>query len=115
MAVASKKKKTKKKKAATSSGKKTKKKFTTKMAATTAASRRTWDEKKRKAVGSRIKTMREKRGLDIADLAEKMDVFVPQVYQLESGKFLPAVPTLVTVCKILKCSTDHILGLKKKN
>ncbi len=76
-------------------------------------SHKTWGDKPKKALGRRVTLVREKRGMTIPELAEKMGAYIPQIYHLESGKFLPSLPSLVTLCKVLECSADYIVGLKK--
>jgi len=86
-----------------------KKKKVTKRKKAVAATRRTWSDKKKQEVGKRIAAARENAGFTIAELANKMGVFAPQIYSLESGKVLPSIPTLAVLCNQFNCSADSLI------
>lgn len=60
-------------------------------------------------IGSRIKQSREHSGLTQEKLAEKIDVSVQYVSDLERGIVGTSIPTLLKICDTLSVSTDYIL------
>ena len=56
-----------------------------------------------------IKVWRKFRGLTQADLAQKIDISVPYLSQLESGKRKGSVDVLAAIAKALKVSLEELL------
>ena len=59
--------------------------------------------------GDAIKVWRKFRGLTQADLAQKIDISVPYLSQLESGKRKGSVDVLAAIAKALKVSLEELL------
>lgn len=60
-------------------------------------------------IGSRIKKARESAHLTQEGLAEKVEVSVQYVSDLERGKVGASVATIIRICKVLQISSDYIL------
>ena len=56
-----------------------------------------------------IKVWRKFRGLTQVDLAQKIDISVPYLSQLESGKRKGSVDVLAAIAKALKVSLEELL------
>lgn len=57
-----------------------------------------------KALGSRIKVVRESRGLSIRDLAELANLNKSQIVRIESGQSDPHYTTLLRIARALEVS-----------
>lgn len=57
-----------------------------------------------KALGSRIKVVRESRGLSIRDLAELAGINKSQIVRIESGQSDPHYTTLLRIARALEVS-----------
>jgi transcriptional regulator with XRE-family HTH domain len=57
---------------------------------------------KRVSLSSQLKTARVKRGLSVADVAERIGVTAPAVYLWEMGRNQPRDDNLTALCKLLK-------------
>ncbi len=57
-----------------------------------------------KALGSRIKAVRESRGLSIRDLAELAGINKSQIVRIESGQSDPHYTTLLRIARALEVS-----------
>ena len=62
-----------------------------------------------KALGSRIRSLRQKSGLTQAELAERVDVTTAYIGQIERGERKFSIETLVSIASILETSTDYLL------
>ena len=62
-------------------------------------------------LGKNLKIVRKVKGISQKELAECLKVSQSVVSQWESGEILPTVENLYGICKILKCSSDLLLGL----
>ena len=62
-----------------------------------------------KAIGERIKKQRKNLNLTQETLAEKMDVSIQMVSNLERGNKAIKIDNLMKLCEILNVSTDYIL------
>ena len=60
-------------------------------------------------IGMRILQNRLKRGLTREAFAEKVDLSVNYVGDIERGKKLPAFETLIRIANVLKVSADDLL------
>ena len=60
-------------------------------------------------IGDRIKEIRKKRGLTQEQLAEKLDISVQFVGQIERGLKLPSMPVFIKLVEILNVSSDYLL------
>lgn len=71
----------------------------------------------KKAVGERIKKIRQSRGLTQCRLAEELDYTSErQLQRIESGATSCSVDKLMELAQILEVSTDYLLfGWKKRN
>ena len=63
-----------------------------------------------KEIGSRIQKRRKELSLTQEQLAERMDVSVQMISNLELGKKAIRPDNLVRICKILGTDTDYILN-----
>lgn len=57
-----------------------------------------------KALGSRIRAVRESRGLSIRDLAELAGINKSQIVRIESGQSDPHYTTLLRIARALEVS-----------
>lgn len=61
----------------------------------------------------RIKESRERRGMSVKYIAEKMGVTIMAVYKWESTSayrlILPSLDNVIQFCEVLNVSTDYIL------
>ena len=60
-------------------------------------------------IGDRSKEIRKKRGLTQEQLAEKLDISVQFVGQIERGLKLPSMPVFIKLVEILNVSSDYLL------
>lgn len=67
------------------------------------------EEKLLKEMGLRIKQRRRELNMTQEQLAEKMDVSIQMISNLELGKKAVRPENLVKVCEILNVSADYIL------
>jgi transcriptional regulator with XRE-family HTH domain len=68
----------------------------------------------RKAVGEKIRAIREKRKLTALDLAVAIDVDPSGVMRWERGENVPPLMRLLDVAAALECSRDELLPSDKK-
>ncbi len=64
-------------------------------------------------IGERIKEARLSAGATQERLAEKINVSVQYVSDLERGKVGTSIPTLIKICRALHTSSDFLLFGKK--
>lgn len=62
-----------------------------------------------KAIGQRIKTARERKGLTQEQLAEQVDLSPMHVSVIERGVKLPKLETLINIANVLDVSADVLL------
>ncbi len=60
-------------------------------------------------IGSRIRTIREERGMTQAELSEKAGISLPHVSDIELGKVEMRISTFRRVIEVLQVSADSIL------
>ena len=60
-------------------------------------------------IGKRIQKARQEAGMTQAALAEKLDVNVQYISDLERGVVGTSIQTLISICSILRVSSDSIL------
>ena len=65
-------------------------------------------------IGDRIKEVREKNGLTQSSLAKKLNISRSAVNAWEMGVSIPSAQYLIELSKLLKVSTDYLLGLNTK-
>lgn len=65
-------------------------------------------------IGKNLQNIRKKRGFTQAQLAAKIGVTRETITAYEAGRSHLLDTTLINLSKILKVSTDEILGLKKQ-
>ena len=66
-----------------------------------------------KAIGKRIQTRRKQLGFSQELLADKMNVSIQMISNLERGNKSIRIDNLINLCQILDVSTDYILTGKK--
>ena len=64
---------------------------------------------KKENIGSRIKEARAKRGLTQEQLAERTDITIVYLSELERGVKLPSLTVFVNIAEALHVSTDSLL------
>lgn len=64
--------------------------------------------------GKRLRYIRQKRNLKVAQIAEALHVTRNTAYKWEQGKALPSIETLFGLAKVLNVSVDWLLGLPVK-
>ena len=67
------------------------------------------DEKLLKEIGIRISTVRKSLKMTQEELAEKMDVSVQMISNLELGKKAVRPENIVKLCNVLNISADYML------
>lgn len=60
--------------------------------------------------GEHIKSTRKKRGLLQKDVAALAGMSSQQLWQYESGKYVPTFPTLIKLALAMDCSFDDLVG-----
>lgn len=60
-------------------------------------------------VAQRVRSLREKRGWSVAELARRCGMAAPNVHRLESGKHIPTTRTLVRVAQGLEVALERLL------
>lgn len=59
--------------------------------------------------GKRLRTVREDRGLTQRQLAERIEVYVPQISRYESGGAMPSAETLIALSEVLQVGLDELV------
>ena len=59
--------------------------------------------------GKRLRTLREQRGLTQRQLAERIEVYVPQISRYESGGAMPNAETLIALSNVLEVGLDELV------
>ena len=62
-----------------------------------------------KAIGKRIKSAREKKGLTQEQLAEQVNLSPMHITAIERGNKLPRLETLIKIANVLDVSADTLL------
>ena len=62
-----------------------------------------------KAIGKRIKSAREKKGLTQEQLAEQVNLSPMHISVIERGNKLPRLETLIKIANVLEVSADTLL------
>ncbi|MDO5116618.1 MAG: helix-turn-helix transcriptional regulator [Synergistaceae bacterium] len=65
-------------------------------------------------LGDKIKEFRSAKGWTQSVLAEKLDVSVGYISEIETGRRTPSLATLVTIIKLLDCSPNDIFEFSSK-
>jgi len=68
-----------------------------------------------KEIASRLKRLREERGLSQEDVADKLDISRSAVSQIENEERGVSSLELASFSKLFEVSTDYILGLEKES
>ena len=68
---------------------------------------------KTKICAERMKTLREKRGLTMNELAEEIGTAPYNVYCYEHSKHVPNIITLIKYAMYFGVSTDYLLGMEE--
>ncbi len=66
-------------------------------------------------IGSRIQKCRKAKGLTQEQLAERLDVSVQYISDLERGVTGGSVSTIIRICQLLEISADYILLGRQEN
>ena len=66
-----------------------------------------------KEITKNLKEEIELSGISKTEIAKKVGISKPTLSQYISGKIMPSLPTFAILCKVLDCSADDILNLKK--
>ena len=66
-----------------------------------------------KSIGERLKEIRRPRGLTQGELAEKLDLNQPLISQYERGEIRLSATLLAALARVLRVSSDELLGLKQ--
>ena len=67
----------------------------------------TMEELQRLGIGRKIRALREEKGIQIATLAQEVDVGQPLLSQIESDIIPPTLATLLNIARVLKVSVDY--------
>ena len=65
------------------------------------------------AFGKRLVTLRQARGLTQIQLAEAAETTQRAISYYETEAEFPTTPTLIALARVLRVSTDELLGLKQ--
>ncbi len=65
-------------------------------------------------IAERIKERMKACGVGVGELSDKLHVTPGMINHYTTGKRVPAIATLMALAKVLRCSTDYLLGLKGK-
>lgn len=65
-------------------------------------------------LGYKIKSRREELGMSQGELAEKAYVTQASISQIESGKYTPTSPRLVTIAHALKLPPAELLKMGRR-
>lgn len=66
-----------------------------------------------KAIGKHLREIRRRRGLTQGELAEKLGLNQPLVSQYERGGIRLSATLIAALAKVLRVSSDELLGLKQ--
>lgn len=69
------------------------------------------DGTRRKAIGARIKLIRQGLGLNQATVAEKLNVSPALITAYETGRREPSIKVLIQLAKLLNVTTDWLLDV----
>ena len=64
--------------------------------------------------GNVLKTLRLKKGMTQAQLAQKLGVTKSVISAYETGLRLPSYEILIHIAKLFNVSTDYLLGMENK-
>jgi transcriptional regulator with XRE-family HTH domain len=64
-------------------------------------------------VGSNIRTIREHHGLTLEQVGKCLGTPKEFVFQLEKGLRTPNINQLISICEILSCTPNDVLGFNK--
>ena len=63
-----------------------------------------WEMAKRKSLSKELRSARERRGLSVAEVADRVGVSQASIYFWEGGRVRPRSENLKLLCKVLKLS-----------
>lgn len=66
-------------------------------------------------LGDRIKSYRSAKGWTQGVFAEKLDVSIGYISEIETGRRMPSLTTLLSIVDLLECTPNELLGYKSKN
>lgn len=65
-------------------------------------------------LGDKIKSYRSAKGWTQGVFAEKLDVSIGYISEIETGRRMPSLATLLSIAELLECTPDELLGYKGK-
>lgn len=68
---------------------------------------------KKKIVGNLVKSMRNKKGLTQSDLSQQSNLSRNYISDIENGRYMPSVNTLITLASLLDIDLNVLLPLAK--
>ena len=60
-----------------------------------------------------LKIMREKKGLRVKEISNKLKISRITLWQWENGKRTPSIENLAELAKLYDCTIDDLVGEKK--
>lgn len=68
-----------------------------------------------RAIGEKLRTVRQERQMSLRDLANKAEVSASMLSQIETGKVFPSVRSLYTIANALEVSVDYFFPEQNDN
>jgi transcriptional regulator with XRE-family HTH domain len=65
-------------------------------------------------VGSNIRAIRERHGITLEQVGECLGTSKEFIFQLEKGLRIPNINQLISICSVLHCTPNDILGFNKQ-
>lgn len=66
-------------------------------------------------IGTTLKTLREQHGLNQGELAKKVGKSQETISSWETGRTVPRMKDIQTLCKIYDCTYESITGIRQHN
>lgn len=64
--------------------------------------------------GQKLREIRLKEDLSLADLARQVQTSPSTLSKYESSEMLPKIDMLISICSVLNCSPNEMLGFKRE-
>lgn len=68
-----------------------------------------------RAIGEKLRTVRQERKMSLRELAEKAEISASMLSQIETGKVFPSVRSLYSIASALNVSVDHFFPEQNNN
>ncbi len=65
-------------------------------------------------IGSKLRSLRLRKKMALIDLGKQTGLSASMLSQLENGKLIPTLPTLVRISSVFDVSLDHFFGNQKQ-